>query len=82
MSTTQHPSPRLIDRFTDRVDLTIDLMTLGQYGLERVPADDAGERCGQTRTADWEASRPARRRGACEHDWRVQAPAWTAGACA
>lgn len=74
-------------QIADGVDLTIDLMTLGQYGLERVPADDAGERCGPQKRVDWEASRPARparRRGApgCEFDWRTQAPAWTAGACA
>jgi len=60
----------VIDRIADRIDLTIDLMTLGQYGLERVPADDAGERCGSRRGTDWEASRTAtRRRGAADCEW-------------
>lgn len=82
MNSTESKRERAIDRIADRVDLTIDLMTLGQYGLEQVPADDAGnERCGPTR-ADWEASRPARRRGGCEGDWRTSAPAWSAHACA
>ena len=80
MKNARTQRPALSDRVTDRIDLVIDLMTLGEYGLERVPSDDAGERCGSKRT-DWEASRsapPKRRRGAC--DWRAAAPAWTAGA--
>jgi hypothetical protein len=69
MTTTRQRKSTAIDRIADRIDLAIDLMTLGQYGLERVPADDAGERCG-SRSGAWEASRPARRRGAeCEWDF-------------
>ncbi|MDQ3102910.1 MAG: hypothetical protein M3Q53_03610 [Actinomycetota bacterium] len=82
MRQTNNRRGRAVYRIADGMDLTIDLMTLGQYGLEREPADDAGsEECGPKRT-DWEALRPARRRGACERDWRVNAPAWTAFACA
>lgn len=32
----------LIDRLADRVDLAIDLLTLGEYGLEQTSARDAG----------------------------------------
>jgi len=76
MTRTKNRTERAIHRIADGTDLTIDLMTLGQYGLERVAAD--GEECGPKQT-DWEAPRPARRRGDC--DWRAQAPAWTASAC-
>ena len=68
MTTTQQRKSTAIDRIADRIDLAIDLMTLGQYGLERVPADDAGERCGPRRT-DWEASRSRRRGADCEWDF-------------
>lgn len=33
--------PRLIDLIADRVDLAIDFLTLGQYGLEHLEAADA-----------------------------------------
>jgi hypothetical protein len=58
---------RLIDRIADRVDLAIDLMTLGQYGLEQASARDAGCEGGgeQRRCGHREALPPARRRG-CE----------------
>ena len=54
-----------MNRIADRIDLAIDLLTLGQYGLEQVPAGGAGyEGCGHQ--ADWEAlPMPARRRGQC-----------------
>jgi hypothetical protein len=80
MTNARTQRPAVSDRVTDRIDLVIDLMTLGEYGLERVPADDAGERCGSRTRTDWEASRPlsaVRRRG---EDWRSGAPAWTSGA--
>jgi hypothetical protein len=58
------------NRLIGGIDLTIDFATLGEYGLEPVPATDAGcersgqESCGFTWTG-WEALAPARRRG-CE----------------
>lgn len=55
----------IMDRIADRVDLAIDLLTLGQYGLERndlTSARDAGCEgggpCGRR-----EALPPARSRG-------------------
>lgn len=57
---------RLIDRIADRVDLAIDFLTLGQYGLEEAPADAAGcEGGGCHGGSRREALPPARRRG-CE----------------
>ena len=79
MTNARTQRPALSDRVTDRIDLVIDLMTLGEYGLERVPSDDAGARECSPLRADWEAPRARRRRGC---DWRAAAPAWTAGACA
>lgn len=96
MKNTRTRHQPLSDRVTDRVDLVIDLLTLGQYGLERVPGDDAGERCGPLARADWEASRPATSRASArpssprtltrpqrqrgDCDWRSDAPSWTSGA--
>ena len=61
MNTTKNTA---VMRIADKIDLAIDFLTLGQYGLEQVPAGDAGaEGCGLW--ADWEALQPARRRG-CE----------------
>ena len=55
---------KIIDRIADQVDLAIDFLTLGQYGLEQTSARDAG--CeGGGRCGCREALRPARRRG-CE----------------
>ncbi len=51
-------STQMIGRIADRVDLAIDLLTLGQYGLERVPEDEG---CERRRTR----ARAARRRDAC-----------------
>ena len=67
MTTTLQRKSTAIDRIADRIDLAIDLMTLGQYGLERVPAG-AGDRCG-SRGTDWEASRSRRRGTECEWDF-------------
>ena len=77
-----------INRVADRIDLAIDLLTLGQYGLEcrEVPP---GPRTGEwlrgeqgsdppngSRTA-WEAPRTSRRPG-CEWPW-PQRPAPSQG---
>jgi len=83
MTKTKHKRERTIHRVADATDLTIDLMTLGQYGLEQVTTDAAGsEECGDAQRITWEAPRPRRRRSACEGDWRSGAPAWTEFACA
>ena len=66
-----------INRVADRIDLAIDLLTLGQYGLEcrerpRTGATGCG---GSSRSGArtglqeaWEAPRTPRRPG-CEWDW-------------
>jgi hypothetical protein len=52
----------LIDRLLGGIDLVIDLATLGEFGLEQVPADGHGcELIGPA--AGWEALAPARRPG-------------------
>lgn len=54
----------ILDRVADRVDLAIDVMTLGQYGLERVQTPTAS--CSH-RTGGQGASPPRHRhRGSCE----------------
>jgi hypothetical protein len=52
---------RLIDRIADRVDLAIDLLTLGQYGLEAAecPAH-VRERAAAVRDVACEGGKPAR----------------------
>ena len=66
-----------MNRIADRVDLAIDALTLGQYGLEQVAADGTG--CeGIGRRAGWEnPQRPARRPASCEPavswDWPTSA---------
>ena len=56
-----------MNRIADRLDLAIDALTLGQYGLEQVAAADAAGCEGIGRRAGWENPRhPARRRGSCE----------------
>jgi len=65
-----------INRVADRIDLAIDLLTLGQYGLECREVGDAGlndcegsRRRGLERSRDaWEAPRESRRPG-CEWQW-------------
>lgn len=62
-----------IDRVADRIDLAIDLLTLGQYGLE--PRQGAGAndcegskcRTRQESRVAWEAPRTSRR-PRCERD--------------
>ncbi len=65
MRTQAQRAETVMNRIADRLDLAIDLLTLGQYGLEQVPSDGPG--CeGSGRQADWEALQmPARRRGHC-----------------
>lgn len=78
MNEARHRRSAAITRIADRIDLAIDLLTLGQYGLERVPIGAAGgEECGSTDWADWEAPLPARRRG-CEQRLRRASLAVTA----
>ena len=64
-----------IDRVADRIDLAIDLLTLGQYGLKcrEVPAGTNGCEGSKRRTrkesrSAWEAPRTSRRPG-CEWQW-------------
>lgn len=47
-------------RAADAADLVIDFATLGEYGLESVPADGSGGE-GTGRNTGWEALAPARR---------------------
>ena len=58
-----------ITRIADRIDLAIDMLTLGQYGLEVAPAGGAGREGSGRCAADWEAPPPARPRGGCEWPW-------------
>jgi hypothetical protein len=49
------PTPTSIaQRFLGGVDLLLDLATLGEYGLEPLPADAPCERS-ELRCSDWEA---------------------------
>jgi hypothetical protein len=51
-----------MDRLLGGIDLVIDLATLGEFGLQQVPADGHGcELIGSA--AGWEALAPARRHG-------------------
>jgi hypothetical protein len=65
-------SRRLVHRMMGGLDLLIDFATLGEYGLQELPADGPGcEGIGRTRVAPttsrcaaptgWEALAPARR---------------------
>jgi len=59
---------KIINRIADRVDLAIDFLTLGQYGLdvvEQTSAGEAGCEGGDRDCGCREALAPARRRG-CE----------------
>jgi hypothetical protein len=59
---------KALGRLASAVDLAIDAMTLGEYGLEPIPAAGPHERPGHAtfarRMAGWEAL-PTARRGAC-----------------
>ncbi len=71
---------KIIDRIADRVDLAIDFLTLGQYGLavvEQPAAGVAGCEGGERNCARREAFAPARRRG-CDGLGRPTAPQTTA----
>ncbi len=67
---------KIIDRIADRVDLAIDFLTLGQYGLEgvdtasaRASTRDVGCEGGGLRRCDEshrEALPPTPRRGGCK----------------
>jgi hypothetical protein len=63
-----------LDRLASAVDLAIDVATLGEYGLEPIPADGPHERPGRAtgfrRAAGWEAL-PSARRGACRTERAV-----------
>ena len=63
-----HRRTNLDQRIISGVDLVIDFATLGEYGLEPIPADGPRERPGHApssrRAAGWEAFATARR-GAC-----------------
>jgi hypothetical protein len=65
-------------RLLSAADLAIDFATLGEYGLEPIPADGPRERPGHAplsrRAVGWEAFASARR-GACRapRPWRAHA---------
>lgn len=68
-----------MDRIADRVDLAIDAVTLGQYGLEQVAAADAPGCEGIDRTAGWETpQRSPRLRGGCDAQYTWD---WPRSAC-
>jgi len=63
-------STRLVHRIMGGLDLLIDFATLGEYGLEELPADGPGcEGTGRTRIA------PTKPRGGARTGWEVLAPA-------
>ncbi len=64
-------SRRFLARLSDRIDLVIDLATLGEYGLEpRVPGGGAAECRAAGCESGWEASTRSRRRG-CESEPQI-----------
>ena len=71
MPSTTHPES-LTQRLLGAVDLAIDFATLGEYGLEPLPAN-AGRRADGTcrerpgHTPGWEALAKARRGGCLRH---------------
>jgi hypothetical protein len=62
-----------MDRIADRVDLAIDAVTLGQYGLEQAPQAPGCEG-----TARGVAQRAARRRADCDAQYSWD---WPRSAC-
>jgi hypothetical protein len=67
MSSTK---PTLVARVMAALDLLIDFATLGEYGLEELPADGPGcEGIGRTHVA------PITPRGAAPTGWEALAPA-------
>lgn len=55
-----------MNRIADGLDLAIDALTLGQYGLEQVATEDAAGCEGIGRAAGWENPQRSARRGAGE----------------
>ena len=63
-------SRRLVHRIMGGLDLLIDFATLGEYGLEELPADGLGcEGIGRRRVA------PTKPRVAAQAGWEALAPA-------
>jgi hypothetical protein len=60
---------RITGRVAGAVDLLVDFATLGEYGLEPLPADGRCELDGQR--AGWEALATSRR-GSCRDDSRTR----------
>jgi len=68
MRTREQTNNGIGQRILGAVDLAIDIATLGEYGLERLPGDAEGSADGLCRerrghTAAWEALATSRRRG-------------------
>jgi hypothetical protein len=66
-----------MDRLLGGIDLAIDLATLGEFGLEEVPADGHGCELTGPGTAS-----PRRRAGASRAGWEALAPARRPGCTA
>jgi hypothetical protein len=64
-------STRLVARLMDELDLAIDFATLGEYGLEELPADGPG----RERVAGAGIASLIPRGGAPPFDWEALAPA-------
>jgi len=67
---------KIINRIADRVDLAIDFLTLGQYGLvlvDETSVDGAGCEGGGRDCARREALAPARLRGCERHGYTASA---------
>jgi hypothetical protein len=63
-------SETIVGRLAGTIDLLVDLATLGEYGLEPLPADGRCELDGQR--AGWEALATSRR-GSCGETARARA---------
>jgi hypothetical protein len=64
-------SPRLVARLMHGLDLAIDFATLGEYGLDELPADGPG----RERVAGAGVASLTPRGGAPPFDWEALAPA-------